>query len=192
MMITLLVIGGAGSVYADKVDFSKCAANPDHHCYSYKPGVNLHPTLGSSWSFDIFMPDGTCNIKGHMDNQGNCDVSQVKLSVPNYTHLQQNPGVFSVENIANTGSPNVNYCPIGMFTLLHEDGYLYKVFNNQTGLDLTDYMYPSFCYSETGANPWNGHSVVPVPEFPQVGIIVLAIAVLSLIIFTTKSEIKKW
>ena len=287
MMITLLVIGGTGAVYADKLDFSKCAVNPDHHCYSFSPKLNQIPTTGSpNWSFDIFMATNACNIKGTMDNQGNCSVPSVIVSDDNYTNIKNNVGVESLENIHTvSSSPNTNYCPLGLFTLNNQDGYLYKVYNNQTGLDLTAFMYPSYCYPETGKNPINGQGgsvqlsltistdktvyssgniitvtgttisqssditimiisptkniitifqVTPtsgtftktiqtggilwqqtgiytvkategtlssstnftissvVPEFPQVGIIVLAIAVLSLIIFTTKSEIKKW
>lgn len=180
VIISVLLISFATSqAFASNIDFSKCAGS-DNHCYTYRPGTDLHPKAGSSWVFNMFMPDGKCNVSGTMDtSSGNCNVKSLQLSDDNMTQLKMNPGVFAIRDIGNTASPNINYCPVGLFSVLHEDGYFYKVKN------VTNYMYPDFCIKETGPNPF------PVPEFGMITGIVAAIAVLSVIVFTTRKDLRK-
>lgn len=168
--------------FGTSIDFSKCSTAQFHHCMEYLPGQQ-HNITGApqNWSFDIFLPDGTCNVSGSMDNQGNCNVSPKILSDKNFTALKNNPFVGSVQNIFSTSSgPIINYCPVALYTLTHQDGYFYKVQN------ITNLIYPDYCVSETGPNPF------PVPEFPQVLSIILAISVFSAIIITTRRSFLQW
>lgn len=156
--------------YAEPIDFSQCQG-VDHHCYTYKPGTNLYPKAGSSWTFNMFMPDGICNVKGMMNpTDGTCNVKPLQLSDGNMTLLKMNPGVFAIRDIGNVNDANINYCPVGLSSVLHEDGYFYKVKN------VTNYMYPDFCIKETGPNPF------PVPEFPVAALVMAVIVSLVIVI----------
>lgn len=171
IIIVLLSSIAISQAFAEPIDFSKCAG-VDNHCYTYRPGTDLHPKAGSAWIFNMFMPDGTCNQHGTINpTDGTCNVKQLQLSDDNMTQLRMNPGVFAIRDIGNTASPNINYCPVGLFSVLHEDGYFYKVKN------VTNYMYPDFCIKETGPNPF------PVPEFGSIaGSIFIGAVIMSFFI----------
>ena len=74
-MMILATISGLGVAYAEPINFDKCYTSQNHHCMEYLPGQSHNITsTPQNWSFDVFLPDGTCNVSGHMDNHGNCDV----------------------------------------------------------------------------------------------------------------------
>lgn len=113
----------------------------------------------------------------------------------NYTALKNNVGFFTAcgdfnnglcePPVVTTASPTINYCPVALMILKNQDGYLNKTFtvaaNGTVIKDLTNYIYPSYCYTETGPNPINGNNVIPVPEFNTMTGLITAISVLSLI-----------
>lgn len=138
----------------------------------YLPELNRAITgQPQNWSLDVFLPDGTCNVTGEMDNHGNCDVSPIILSDANFTDLKNNPFVGSVQHIFSTSSgPVTNYCPVAKYVLTHQDGYFYHIEN------ITSLVYPDYCVPETGPSPY------PVPEFGQIVDISLAIGVLIAVV----------
>lgn len=166
LIAVLVILGGCfAPSFADKIDFGKCSTSEYHHCMEYLPSQNRNITgAPQNWSFDVFLPDGTCNVSGHMDNQGNCSAGPKILFDKNFTAFKMNPFVGSVQNIFSTSSgPVSNYCPIALYTLTHQDGYFYKVQN------ITNLVYPDYCTSETGPNPY------PVPEFPLAPVMLVSI-----------------
>jgi len=169
--------------FGTSIDFGNCYQSTNHHCIEYKPQLNQVP-LGatSNMHVEIHLPANGANVIDGIFSQDN------------FTNLKQNPAVMAVMNIyTTTASPTLNYCPIALY-ILNNQGipeYLNHFYNVTNHVDLTGYVYPDSCIIESGPNPINGHHVIPVPEFPQVGIIVLAIGILSLIIFTATREIKK-
>lgn len=102
--------------------------------------------------------------------------TNVVLSQSNYTALKNNVAFFTACGGFNNGlcqppvitssSPTTNYCPLALKILLNQDGYISKLYNVTKGVDLTGYVYPSYCYTETGPNPINGQGIPSVPEFP--------------------------
>lgn len=184
LSVIVLSVIAFGSASAEKVDFSQCAKNPDHHCYSYAPQLNqVPPSATTSWDFDIFLPDGTCNVHGAIKSNGDCSYASRIVSDDNWTNTKNNVGIESLQNIHTVASnPNQNYCPLGLYTLLHQDGYLYKIYNNATGLDLTGYMYPAWCHRESGANPINGDNSQVIPEFPTAPVILVTIISLVVVL----------
>lgn len=130
--------------------------------------------------------------------------NDVTLDQKNYTALKNNVGFFTACGGFNNGlceppvvtsnSPTMNYCPLAKMILVNQDGYLnktYTVLANGTLIkDLTGFIYPSYCYTETGPNPINGNHIVPVPEFP-VNTLVL-VAIFSIAILINKIVYKIW
>jgi hypothetical protein len=164
------------------IDFSVCEANPSHHCYSFSPklnekgGLNTHVTM--------FLP-----------NNGAATIDGI-YSPDNYTHLQNNIAVISVQNIySTTSTPTLNYCPTSEYILENQGTptYLNKFYDGtpNDASDLTSLIYLPYCYAETGPNPINGDSIIPVPEFGSILVVTLAIAVLSMVVFTAHREIRK-
>lgn len=119
--------------------------------------------------------------------------NNVILDQKNYTAIKNNVGFFTAcggfnnglcePPVITTASPNSNYCPIALMILENQDTYITKLYNTTSGLDLTDYVYPPYCYSETGPNVVNGKGVPSVPEFNMTGLVSI-IAILSLITFS--------
>lgn len=107
------------------------------------------------------------------------------LDPMNYTAIKNNVGFFTAcggfnnglcePPVVTTSPPTSNYCPIAKMILVNQDGYLnktYTVSSNGTVIkDLTGFIYPSYCYAETGPNPINGKGISSIPEFP-VGLVV--------------------
>lgn len=185
-LIPLLLLPFASAYATPTIDFEKCANNPDHHCYSYLPEENTGPQINPSWSFDSLLPDGTCNIHGFILNVGGCSLPPLTESNDNWTRTKQNPAIMSITNI-HTLSVNAttNYCPFGLYTLTHQDGYLIKLYDNSKSLDLTGYVYPAFCHIETGPNPIDGDSSISsIPEFPTIPLVLLSCFIM--VIFFTK------
>lgn len=179
--IAAIFVASFGIANATSLTFDRCYTSQNHHCMEYLPGQN-HNITGApqNWSFTIIDPDGTCNITGHLDNQGNCNVQSKILSDKNFTALKSSPFIGTVKDIFSTSSgPLTNYCPIALANLVHQDGYFDKIKN------VTNLIYPDYCTKETGPNPF------PVPEFAQVVTIVAAIGVLSAIVFTSRKEFIK-
>jgi len=108
-------------------------------------------------------------------------VENIVVDYLNYTALKNNVGFFTACGDFNNGlceppvitsaNPTSNYCPIAKMILVNQDGYLnktYTVSSNGTVIkDLTDFIYPSYCYGETGPNTINGKTIPAVPEFPM-------------------------
>lgn len=94
--------------------------------------------------------------------------TNVILSQDNYTALKNNVAFFTAcgtfnnglcqPPITTTASPTSNYCPLAKLILTNQDGYLSKLYNQTSHLDLTSFVYPVYCHSETGPNPINGDS----------------------------------
>jgi len=129
--------------------------------------------------------------------------NNVVLAPLNYTAIKNNVGFFTAcggfnnglcePPIVTTASPTSNYCPIALMILKNQDGYLnktYTVATNGTVIkDLTGYIYPSYCYTETGPNPINGNNTVPVPEFGNIaGLTLIISGILSFVILRVKKK----
>lgn len=162
-----------GPAYADGIDFDTCAHNKDHHCYEYAPVTHRIPTSqGLNEQFNAYLPDGTCNITGAQIVGGGCSVPAIIMSQDNWTKVQTNPTVMSIRDIQQTGSPtNTNYCPFGLYTITHQDGYLNMTYDVNKSLDLTPLAYPAACIAETGPNPIDHMS--QVPEFPEIAVLMV-------------------
>lgn len=128
--------------------------------------------------------------------------NDITLDQKNYTALKNNVGFFTACGGFNNGlceppvvtqnSPTMNYCPLAKMILINQDGYMNKTYTVSTNgtviKDLTGFIYPSYCYTETGPNPINGNNIVPVPEFPS-GVIVsiFVIAIFGFLIYASKT-----
>ena len=118
----------------------------------------------------------------------------VVLSPLNYTAIKNNVGFFTACGGFNNGlceppvvtssSPTTNYCPLALMILNNQDGYISKLYNVTKGLDLTGYVYPSYCYPETGPNPINGNNTPAIPEFPFAAGVLIFVIGLSVLIST--------
>ena len=160
------------------VDWNKCAYGG---CFEYKQTNPSMPKLsiGQNVQFNVLMPDFTCNITGQTNpSDGSCNAKSLIVSSGNWTNTMQDVAAMTVRDIQSTSNPvNSNFCPLAYFTVTHEDGYFYIIQN------VLDKVFPNYCYQELGS--------VTIPEFPQTMGIVLAIAVLSLIVFTANGMRKK-
>src|SRR6185437_6052482 len=124
--------------------------------------------------------------------------NNVVLAPLNYTAIKNNVGFFTAcggfnnglcePPVVTTSPPTSNYCPIAKMILVNQDCYLnktYTVSSNGTVIkDLTGFIYPSYCYTETGPNPINGNSIPSVPEFPIAAGILIFVIGLSVLIST--------
>jgi hypothetical protein len=155
-------------------DFNSCGFG---NCFVYNHGMdeNFETTTPPNWNFDVFMPDGTCNITGVITNIGGCTSNSIILSNDNFTALKNNVAIMTVLNI-HTVHPvkTQNYCPLAEFTLLHEDGYSYKI----KGLE--QYVLPNYCVVELHG----------VPEFSHVLTMAFVASMISVIAITTRLRIK--
>jgi len=180
---TVLVFISYSEAFAD-YDFQKCYQSTNHHCLKYLPENNTAPmeSTSSNWHVEIHLPqNGAQTIDG-------------VFSSDNFTSLKSNPAVMAVVNIyTTTASPSLNYCPNAKYILENQGTpqYLDRFYNVSKGVDLTGYVYPSYCYIESGANPINGQGIPAVPEFGYTVAVVAAIAVLSAIVFTTRRDMRK-
>jgi hypothetical protein len=119
-----------------------------------------------NYEFDIMMPTGSCDITGSFAPGGGCLGSSIILSNDNFTDLKSGVGTESVINIQSTSNaPTTGYCKLALYILTNQDGYLNRIYNSTTGVDLTPLVYPSYCWAETGPNLVDGKGPVPSPEF---------------------------
>lgn len=182
LVLLLVVVTSATSyqAFGTSINFDQCYTSQSHHCYSFSPQLNQNS--GTNEHVEIHLPaNGAQTIDGI-------------LSPDNFTSLKANPAVMAVVNIyTTTASPTLNYCPNALYILQNQGTpeYLNKFYDVSKGLDLTGYVYPAYCYVESGNNPINGNGSQTVPEFGPVAALTLAIAVLSLVVFTAKREIRK-
>lgn len=141
------------------IDWQLLANHPNQR-FSYIPAQNVvNPAIPSNYYMDIVMPDGAT-------------WTGLVLSYGDFQSLKTNVAIMWVGNIHTTTDPTTSpYCLVAQFTWDHEDGYAYKV----TGMK--NLIVPISCQ--------NGSTV---PEFGSVVSIVLAIAVLSVVIFASKTR----
>lgn len=180
-VLSILMIGTI-QAYADPVAFSKCAANPDHHCYEYIPAENVGPQVNPNWHVTIVFPQtGAPTYDGVFTND-------------NFTYWKNNVAVMWVGNIFTTSaSPTLNFCPLAKVSLMNQGvpQYLAKFYNTTSGLDLTNYVYPKWCHIESGSNPINGDNSIPaVPEFGNITYMVIIAAITSMVIISRMRQIK--
>lgn len=125
-------------------------------------------------SLDIMAPDGTCNITGQITTNGDCTVPQMVVSQATYASLQSDPFVGAVIHINPTqAQPTTTFCQIANWIVVNEDGYFSNIANKTALVD------PPSC---------NGP--VPVPEFGDVALFVMVIAIITGIAITTKQNHK--
>ena len=137
---------------------------------------NIHAAIPqniTSYHVTIILPNSTFP---HIDKI---------ISKDNFTSLQNNIATMAVVNIYPTNAqPSSNYCPIAKEILLGQDGYLGLIYNQTTNKDMTSFVYPPYCYIETGKNPINGQGLIPSPEFPGILFLIMGISVMSVIAVT--------
>ena len=146
-------------------------------CFSYLPSLEIDnstqqyqksaPAL--NWSMDIHGPNWTCNITGKTLNNGDCSAPSIVLSNDDLNNLRNNISVLAVKNIQMSGMPAQNYCPVAIWTWSTQDDVFKTKYNESL-------VVPSYCNS------------TPVPEFGPVASIVLAIAVMSMVVFVAKTR----
>lgn len=127
--------------------------------------------------------------------------TNVVLSPLNYTALKNSVAFFTAcggfnnglcePPVATTAAPTTNYCPLAQMILLNQGDYISKLYNATSGKDLTGFIYPAYCYAETGPNPINGQGIPAIPEFGQTAAIVLAVIVSFAIVITHRMDLKK-
>lgn len=142
------LVAYSNSAFADSIDFSKCAQNPDHHCLAYLPQMNaVPPATKPNWHVEIHLPQNSGQVLDKI------------ISDDNFTALKNNIAVMAVVNIfTTTASTTSNYCPMAINILTNQGvpEYLAHFYNKTKGLDMTSLIYPIYCHIETGANPING------------------------------------
>jgi len=170
LFMTLIIPGIA---QAEKIDFSKCEASVDRHCYVFSPKLNQ--AGGVNTHVEMHFPDN------------NAPVIIEAHSPDNYTHVQNNVAVISIQNsYKTTENLTLNYCPTALTVLLSQGTpeYMDKFYNATTGLDLTGGIYPKWCHRESGVNPINGDNTIVVPEFPLFDKTIISLAIAFVITFS--------
>lgn len=181
ILLTLAVIGGAGGhafAVSPSIDWDKCNAGK---CFVEVPNLQQTPytfppfLTSANKQMDIFLPDGSCNLSGRIQSDGSCNIGSIILTIDNYTRLQNNVAFMAVVNIKDTNAgENVPYCKLAQ-----------GIWNGQTDTyqkkleNVTQFVVPNSCISELG-------SAYKVPEFGAVASIVLAISVMSMVVFVAK------
>lgn len=176
-LFTIALIGGFGWSYADSthVDWDKCH---DGRCIVEVPSLEQTPYKNPplethvDYMFNIFLPDGTCNITGHMMSDGSCNVPELVLDESNYTALKNNVAFMTVLSQQTTAKPTTNYCPLAQNIWDHQTpDYQAKLLSPT---NLFDKVIPPYCDQELGK---------PIPEFGSFGAVILAISVISVIAY---------
>lgn len=162
---------------ANHIDWNICH---DGACFVY-----LHPQNQSSYSgaltqdnsnrvMDIFLPDGTCNLGGHIQSNGKCNFPSIILTASDYIRLQNDVAFMAVLNIADTTSnTNADFCPLARAIW---DGQTTDY--QQKLLDKYNLVVPVDC--QTSPPP------VVVPEFGAFAAVALVIGLGSILAIATK------
>lgn len=179
VLLSLIAIGGSqwGLAYAQSshINWEDCYGDK---CIVHIPSLEQtpykNPPLLSGGNVDIFivLPDGTCNIIGHLQTDGSCNAPDLIISNDNYTHLQNDVAYMMVQSKDSIGKANTNFCPLAQ-----------SIWNGQTAeyqkklVNVTQYVIPDYCAQELGHK---------VPEFGAIASIVLAISVMAMVVFVAK------
>src|SRR5690348_9318785 len=181
VLLSLIAIGGGGAVYAisPSVNWDDCYGDK---CIVHIPTLEQtpykNPPLLSGGNVDIFivLPDGTCNIIGHLQTDGSCNAPDLIISNDNYTHLQNDVAYMMVQSKDSIGKVTTNFCPLAQ-----------SIWNGQTAeyqkklVNVTQYVIPDYCAQELGSK---------APEFGLVAALVLAIAIVSILAISEKTGLR--
>jgi hypothetical protein len=130
-----------------------------HHIFQYSPSFNALK-VNPSIHFSMDI-----HIPNHVDYFG------VILSYDDFQTLKSNVGIFAVLNIVQTSAqPNINYCDLANAIWNGQD----QSFQAKYSKDL---VVPVSC------------NAVPVPEFNNIAIIVMIVAITSMVIISRRSKI---
>lgn len=158
--------------FEDSISFEQCAKNANNKCMVPLPELN--------------QGNGTANpnefITANFPQNGSPVVEGV-LSHDNFTKFENAVGVARVTFSTTTMPVSLNLCPVDKLELESQDGYLGQYFYNTTRipvLNLTHYIYPDFCYAETGPNPID-HSYIKPTTVPEFGAVVQVIGLIAII-----------
>lgn len=168
LLALVISISSLSSVYADK-SFYKFGDKPT---FSYLPSYpHLSFKTAPNWSMDVMAPDGTCNIKGTINNNdGTCSAPSIVLTDTDFTTFKNGIAILAVVHIQQVAMPAQNYCPVAQWVWTTQD----DTFRNKYPENL---VVPSSC----GA---------VVPEFGPTAAIVLAIAIVSIISISAKTGLR--
>lgn len=191
-LVALIAIGGTGAVYAEKAtqqyffpnaqqlphgEFNWSACQDDR-CFVYIP--KLGPSFGidnSNRVMDIFLPDGTCNLGGIIQSNGQCSFPSIILTSSDFVRLQNDPAFMAVLNISDTTtSNNADFCPLANI-----------IWNGQTASYQQKLLVPTNLYNlVVPVDCQSSPPPVVVPEFGPIAALILVIALVSTIAISNK------
>lgn len=168
LLALVISISSLTSVYADS-SFYKFGDKPT---FSYLPSYPHLPfKTPLNWSIDVMAPDGSCNIKGTINNNdGTCTAPSIILSDNDFTTFKNGIAVLAVVHIQQVAMPAQNYCPVAQWVWTTQD----DTFRNKYPENL---VVPSSCG-------------VVVPEFGPIAALVMAIAIMSIIVIASKTGLR--